>query len=188
MNYKLISFNIIDDKYKLYNNNGYPLLFYWNDEDKLTDVLKDNENLKNKILNIINDNKDIYGTLKFNGYSFYIDENDEEIYDTIEYYIQDIYLLGDDAQSKIIKNKFIVDILNNLYKITFGKDYKFNDFLFESSIYDIYKDLKEKHNDKININTILNYIKSELINTYFLNDKNCKTIIDYVNKILTKKI
>lgn len=190
MTYKLVSFNTIShhgQSIHLYTKDGYPILFYWDCQHDLADELNTNQDLKQSVMNIVNNHQTLYGLLTFNGFIFYIDDHQEEHFEKFSYHVQDIYPLTDDDNSKLVKNKYIMAILNSLYEKTFNKEYKFNDFLFESSIVDIYKKLKDKHGDKINLNTILNYIKSSLLNDYQVNQANCESIVQYIKDILIHK-
>lgn len=75
--------------------------------------------------------------------------------------------------------KYIETILLDLYKISIKEEYK---LLVESNIdniVNIYTILKDKYKERINPETLKNYILSQLQQKYQLNQTNC----DYVIKI-----
>lgn len=185
MNYKLISFNIYNEKTNIiYNKNGTPILFYWDCENSIESELYNNEDLKNKIYNIVANDINIYGYLKFNGFIFYEDENDEEQFENITLLVQDIFDLEEPVKGEVLKNKLLCDVLNSLYKDTFNKDYKFDNFLFKTSICELYSNIKKYHQNKFDKQTFLHYIKQDLLKRYMLTNKNSDLIIEYLKNIL----
>lgn len=183
MENKLVAFNIIKNNY-IYNKDGIPCLFYWDGDKPIEEYVKENESLKNYVTKIY---EDLYFlNVKLIGFIFY-EKNDEEIYEKITLNLQDIFPLNIIDNNNIIINKYIVDILGDLYRETFNNEFKFNDFLFKSSIIELCNKIKEKHENNVTIETILFFVKNSLSKKFFLEENNINIIIDYLKNILDIK-
>ena len=175
---KLISINFIKTNNKnnsiCLNPDNYPIIFYWDGTMTIFDALVED-------LGFINLLKSQYCTVdNYSNINLYMNEFDIEE----ESYSQEILEL----QSKLplsldilqyLAYKYIETILLDLYKISIKEEYK---LLVESdidNIVNIYTILKDRYKERINPETLKNYILSQLQQKYQLNQTNC----DYVIKI-----
>jgi hypothetical protein len=63
-----------------------------------------------------------------------------------------------------------------------------NPLVWEDNIIDIYKKIQHKYPNKISKNTVINYVRSELYQTYKLNTNNINWIINNLTNILSNEI
>jgi hypothetical protein len=93
-------------------------------------------------------------------------------------------------EDNIFYKDYINKIFNYLYNCSYKEDYNIssNPLLWEDNIIDIYKKIQHKYPNKISKNTVINYIRSELLQTYNLNTDNTNWIINKVINILGNEV
>ena len=183
LNDSLVAINIYDQNTNiLYNKSLVPILFYWNGNgDLLEDILR-NENFKTNYLDNFKDYES-YNNAVISYFFFEFDKDDKEAYIENSILISDYVKLKDFNSIQIIY-KLLIPHLYNLYKMALKKDYDDTKVFNEEIIIDIYKQIKEKYKDKIEKQTLVNWVRSELINTNKIDSNNVNYIIKQLNNIL----
>lgn len=193
MKESLVAINIIKNGYELLNPSSVPILLYWNDKENKT-IQEEIFNNKTSYDYIINKCCNIEN-YTYSGLSFFYfkDVNDDAIEDYIEYSIdiQTLFNLSSlHDEDNIFYKDYINKIFNYLYNCSYKEDYNIssNPLLWEDNIIDIYKKIQHKYPNKISKNTVINYIRSELLQTYNLNTDNTNWIINKVINILGNEV
>ncbi len=172
LNDSLVAFNIYNKETgKLYNKTGYtPILYYWNGEGDVVEEILTNDNFIQKYLKDIDNENDLNNINIALFYFKYIDDYQED-------YIETNIEVNDHIDlSSFDSTTLIIDILYNrlihLYQMSINQKVE-NDI----SIKDIYLKIKEKYQEAITKETIINWVRSELIKDNY-NVKNINTIIN----------
>ena len=183
----LVAINILDDNNILLNNqvvsnNSFaPLLYYWNGETDIINDLQNSESLCKKCSALFK-NPEQYLTISLSLFYFKYDENGEEQYEDIYKDIQDIIYL-ENFESDEIVNHFILKHFCYLYKTSIKEEYVENkDEIY--NIINIYNKLKNKFKTRVSTETIINWVRSVLLEKDNFNIKNTNYIIDKLTKIL----
>lgn len=182
MENRIIPINIfVGDK--IINKNNIPIIYYWNGEGSLIDNLKSDKNFMEYIrTNCIT--FDNYGKSHISYLVLDIDnENRLDIYDNK---LQLWYKLKDDDTK--LKFEYIKYYFNYLYKCSYKKDFEFSENLLDKDIILIYEAIKNKNQNKVSKNIILNYIRSELMDKNQLLQENIEHIIDIIKNILKEEV
>ena len=115
---------------------------------------------------------------------FKYDENGEEQYEDIYKDIQDIIYL-ENFESDEIVNHFILKHFCYLYKTSIKEEYEYIENKDEIyNIINIYNKLKNKFKTRVSTETIINWVRSVLLEKDNFNIKNTNYIIDKLTKIL----
>ena len=166
----------------LNDNNGFPIIFYWNGIDDIFDKISKDE----KFLNIINNyvfNYDTYDKT-FLKLSF-INTGNENIYNQKEVSIQELYSL--ENLNKDFMYMYLQNIVTDLYEKFFKEKYIISD-IEDLTSKDIIKDIfyKIENNDKREIvqSTIINYIRNKLNENTKLTKENKEYLINSLEDII----
>lgn len=166
----------------LNDNNGFPIIFYWNGIDDIFDKISKDE----KFLNIINNyvfNYDTYDKT-FLKLSF-INTSNENIYNQKEVSIQELYSL--ENLNKDFMYMYLQNIVTDLYEKFFKEKYIISD-IEDLTSKDIIKDIfyKIENNDKREIlqSTIINYIRNKLNENTKLTKENKEYLINSLEDII----
>ena len=168
----LVAINIIKNS-EILNDNGMPLLFYWNGEDDIFKSIFDDVPFKKYLIDKIgNVDNYVYSKLALFYYKYNKNEDKEQYNENI-INIQDFLELKDFEEDKV----------------TFYKEYikDVNMLSIEDSILNIYDLIKEKHPKRVIKSTVLNYIRSELMKTNNLNMNNTDWIINKLDVLLNER-
>lgn len=184
----LVAINILNNDVllnnKLVNNNSYaPILYYWNGETDIVKDLQSSESLCKKCSSLF-DNPEQYLTISLSLFYFKYDENNEEQYEDVCRQIQDIIYL-ENFESDEIVNHFILKHFCYLYKTSIKEEYEYIENKDEIyNIINIYNKLKNKFKTRVSTETIINWVRSVLLEKDNFNAKNTNYIIDKLTKIL----
>ena len=166
----------------LNDNNGFPIIFYWNGIDDIFDKISKDE----KFLNIINNyvfNYDTYDKT-FLKLSF-INTGNENIYNQKEVSIQELYSL--ENLNKDFMYMYLQNIVTDLYEKFFKEKYIISN-IEDLTSKDIIKDIfyKIENNDKREIlqSTIINYIRNKLNENTKLTKENKEYLINSLEDII----
>lgn len=179
----LVAINIYSkESNKLYNKSLVPLLFYWNGNGELIEtILKDNK-IVNEYLNTIFDYEEFL-KIKMSYFYFKINDNDEEEYIDNTILISNYINLKDFNSDQIIYS-LSIPYFYELYEKAIGNKYEKVNVFNKEIILDIYKQIKEKYQEKLYKKTFVNYIRSRLIDQKNISSDNINFIIKQINQIL----
>lgn len=194
LNDSLVAINIYNKKTnKLLNKSKFiPILFYWNGEGILEkSILTNKEFIENYINNIDISNNLINIYLSY--FYFKYNENGEEEY--VEYNSSLLDLINEYSEKTtkdlnnvykgFIENSIIIKYFIKAYLVSFGEEYKIDKTQNqEKIIIDIYTKIKNKYKNKLRKDTIINWVRSELIKENDINNKNIEFIINIIENIL----
>lgn len=185
----LVAINIIKNS-EILNDNGMPLLFYWNGEDDVFRSIFDDISFKKYLIDKIgNVDNYVYSKLALFYYKYNKNEDKEQYNESI-INIQDFLELKDFEEDKVTFYKeYLWQHFSYLYKSVFQKEYDkdVNMLSIEDSILNIYDLIKEKHPKRVIKSTVLNYIRSELMKTNNLNMNNTDWIINKLDVLLNER-
>jgi len=180
---KILSINIINQKDKnhqyILNPTSHPIIFYWDGQKNIVDEIFGNEQFLEYIYNNI---------LNIENYSFtYLYYNDYDIEDDNirqeSLNLQDIYKLSLHNLSNLA-NDYIFDIMINLYKIVYKKEYDCKYDTIIDNIMDIYRILKNKYKERISVETLEQYVRSQLQQQYLLNADNIEYVLNVYRELI----
>lgn len=179
----LVSINILEKNTNiLLNKNSIPLLYYWNGENDVLDELKNDEKFLEYCASLFT-TPEKYLNISVGLFYFKYNENDEEEYSEVVKDIQDILYL-DKFDSYNIINHFLLYHFLELYKTAFKEDYSNLVDNLNDIIIDIYNKLKDKFTKRISKNTVINWVRSVLLDKNHFNTINT----NYIIKILEQKL
>lgn len=188
MSAKLVSLNIfaIDNEGTkfLLNKTGVPVLYYWDGESDMSENFLNNDKFR-EIIDMECFNMKFYSKSEIGYFLFEID-GDNEKYNDKFLNIQDIFALD---KMTDIENMFYIEyiksILDKLYVMSMGKEYV-GDLLEDENdkFIRIYNEIQEKYPNRFIKTTFVNYVRSELLKTYELNQQNTEWIINKLEYIL----
>ena len=173
-----------EDNKKELLSNGVPLLFYWNGEDdsivnSLVEDLEFYSLINDKCLNIDN-----YSNSKISFFMFKINgENYED--NTLD--VQDIFMLKNlNKNDSDFYIEYIYNIFINLYLTAVKEKYNKDPLSLNlvDEIINIYEKLQKRFPRRFIKRTVINYLRSELVKTYKLNNTNTDWIIEQITEIL----
>ena len=178
----LVTLNIFDIDNKILNKSTAPLLYYWNGEtDILDDLRKDEHFLKANEPLFISPEK--YIEIMVSYVYFKYNEDGEETFEENTINIQDIIYL-DKFNSNHIISHFLIKHFNELYTNSFKTQNDFNDEKWEKNIISIYKAVKHKFKERLSKQTIINWVRSVLLDKDHFNTYNTNIIIKELENIL----
>ena len=173
-----------EDNKKELLSNVVPLLFYWNGEDdsivnSLVEDLEFYSLINDKCLNIDN-----YSNSKISFFMFKINgENYED--NTLD--VQDIFMLKNlNKNDSDFYIEYIYNIFINLYLTAVKEKYNKDPLSLNlvDEIINIYEKLQKRFPRRFIKRTVINYLRSELVKTYKLNNTNTDWIIEQITEIL----
>lgn len=184
----LVAINIIDElNGTLVNNQKYPILYYWNgeDHDGLFESLRHDSNFKKYVLKGVSD----YFTSRM--YFFYFDNRDgDERYTEQNKTIQEYVSYDDlsDEHHRVLIHKYVFPAFDKLYNDVFKTSYPNCNV---DNIYDIVKSIyvkiKNKYGDRVSVNTVVNYVRSQMMNEKFyeyVNEDTRKSLFKHITEII----
>lgn len=193
MKESLVAINIVKDNNILLNPTAIPILLYWNDKQYKTidEEIFNNENSYKYIISKCA-NIEAY-TLSKISFFYFKDTNNDNTEDYLEYNIdvQQLFKLSVlNSEDTSFYKDYINESFKYLYLCSFKEDYEFstNPLVWEECIIDIFDKLRKKYPNKISKDTIINYVRSELLQKYKLNTDNSNWIIDKLKNILVNEI
>lgn len=180
----LVAINIVDIDNKLLNKSNAPLLYYWNGVSDIVEDLRNDDDFK-KYCEILFISPDKYLDIFMSYFYFKYNDDGSENYQENTCQIQDIIYLNS-FPSKHIVMHFLVEHFLNLSKISIKSDNNYNNIEdnAEETIVNIYNILKNKFKSRITKETVINWIRSVLIDTNHFNTVNTNYIISELEKIL----
>lgn len=180
INDSLVAINVYDNSTdKLLNKvKGIPLLFYWNGEGELINIILNNKQFKENYLTF-NNYKDYlnccigYFFFKFN------EENGSEEYEDTSIILHEHYHFSD-FETDILAIDLLCDKMINLYKISVKKNDIDIKLEKQNIIKQIYINLRSLFGDRVQKETLINYIRSEIIKEGFdsINTHYCINILE----------
>lgn len=181
----LVAINLVDIDGKLLNKTNVPLLYYWNGQ---TDVISDLQNDKQlaEYCELLFINPEKYLDVLVSYFYFTYDENGGENYNDNIMQFQDIVYLENFNSAHIVKH-YILQHFLNLYKTSIKSDYSDDNNEATSvneTIIDIYNILKNRFKTRISKPTIINWVRSVLLDTNHFNTRNSDFIIKTLEQIL----
>jgi len=183
LNDSLVAINIYDQNTNvLINKSLVPILFYWNGKGDLLNNILNDEKFKENYLNSILD-FDTFRNLEMSYFYFELQEDGKEAYSDHVILISEHVKLKDFNSDQIIYN-LIIPHFYNLYKKALKEDYDETKVFNDDIIIEIYRKIKDKYQEKIEKSTLVNWIRSELINTNKIDSSNTNYIINKLNQIL----
>ena len=172
-------------------NKNYPILYYWDGHGDLNEIMCDDENFKSYLSKI-----NIYEHYLTSEIFYFYFVNEGENVDTEKYTeynstIQELLpfaKLRDKDKAKVV-SRYVFPIFNHLYKNVFKTDYNVEMFnCVEDSINHVYREIKNKYQERFSLNTLLNYVREKMVNGDVLNEyvsnDTLNSIIKYLNTII----
>lgn len=191
MNASLLALNIIVQSNTgqriLLNKTDVPTLYYWNGTDNL-----EKDFLSNEVFRTLIDetcfNKDSYSKSKIAYFNFTLIDN-EENYNEYSIDIQDLFTLDLLTETEnMFYIEYLNEIMNNLYITSMGHEFNGNILLDTNEKYiQMYLDIQKKYPNRFVKNTLLNYVRSELVKLYDLHQVNSNWIINKLEEILKEQ-
>lgn len=191
MNASLLALNIIVQSNTgqriLLNKTDVPTLYYWNGTDNL-----EKDFLSNEVFRTLIDetcfNKDSYSKSKIAYFNFTLIDN-EENYNEYSIDIQDLFTLDLLTETEnMFYIEYLNEIMNNLYITSMGHEFNGNILLDINEKYiQMYLDIQKKYPNRFVKNTLLNYVRSELVKLYDLHQVNSNWIINKLEEILKEQ-
>ena len=188
MTESLVAINIICND-KLINKNGTPLLFYWDGQQDIYDAFKSSNEFIDYLYHTVM-TKDNYINSYFAFFKYYLDEEGVENYQENKCIIQDFITfqnMREDRRS--FYKEYLSDLFLYLYKSAYHEDYNQDISIIgiDESILDIYDKIQEKYPKKVIKSTVINYIRSELLQSNKLSIPNTDWIIDQLEDLLSER-
>lgn len=178
----LVAINLIDIDGKLLNKTSAPLLYYWNGISNVEEDLRQDKALAEYCNTLFIDPKKYLDVLISYFYFTYSD-NEEENYNESTKDFQDILYLENFNSLHIVRH-YILQHFLNLYKTSMKEDYNGEVTNVNDTIIDIYNTLKNKFKTRISKPTIINWVRSVLLDTNHFNTNNSDYIIKELETIL----
>ena len=177
----LVAINILNKEDKICNKSGVPMLYYWNGQnDVLDDLSNDNDLLF--YAQTLFESPEMYLGYSVNYFYFKYNDNDEEEYADNIIELQDIIKLNKFDSNEIILY-FLTKHFKTLYKNSFKTEFELSDDTIQS-IVTMYRNIKDKFKSRLNKETIINWVRSVLIDKDHFNRTNSDYIILKLNEIL----
>jgi len=182
----LVSINIFNSENKILNKSTVPMLYYWNGaNDVLDDLSNDEELLKYSRTLFINPSD--YLDLMISYFYFKYNDNDEEVYADNTIDLQDIITL-DKFESDYIVLHYLLLHFKTLYKNSFKEEYTGDNIDIVNTIKEIYRVIKDKFKTRISKTTVMQWVRSVLLDENHFNRKNSDYIYNKLNEILKEEI
>ena len=178
----LVAINLIDIDGKLLNKTSVPLLYYWNGVSDVADDLRHDEML-GEYCSTLFINPEKYLDVLISYFYFTYDEEGKEKYTDITTQFQDILYLENFNSLHIVKH-YILQHFLNLYKTSIKTEYISDVTNVDDTIIDIYNILKGKFKTRITKKTVINWVRSVLLDTNHFNTINATYIINELETIL----
>jgi len=175
----LVAINIVLGD-KLINPKHTPILFYWDGEGDLENIIYDSQEIKNILVKNIHSLSDYNKTSIAYFYFYYNDEGHEQIVEEITHVA---YHCTIDEFGDSIYEELTFPIFQYLYKCSFKEDYTNDTGMTTDDIKDIYNQLKEKYPDRISLETVINYVRKKL-GEQNIEEENKELIVDKLKNIL----
>lgn len=173
INDTLVSINVINQKTNtLLNESQVPLLFYFNGEGDLKHNIVFNKSFIEKYISKIKSYED-YKNILVCYFDFEFDEKTgDEVYHDEGFYLHE-YFHFSDLPINTIAGDLVEDKMKQLYKISTNNEYN-EKMPIGNLIHDIFIKLKSLYGERVQKETLINYIRSEInkdgfdsINTHY---------------------
>ena len=179
----LVAINIYDQNTNvLINKSLVPILFYWNGKGDLVNCILNDNKFKENYLDTILD-YETFRNLEMSYFHFELQEDGTEAYSDTAILISEHVQLKDFNSDQIIY-QLIIPHFYELYKKALKEEYEETKVFNKDIIIEIYKQIKDKYQEKIEKSTIINWVRSELINKDKIDSNNTNYIINKLNNIL----
>lgn len=178
----LVSINIFNSENKILNKSTVPMLYYWNGINDVLDDLSNDEHLL-KYAKTLFINPTDYLDLMISYFYFKYNDNDEEVYADNTLDIQDIITL-DKFESDYIVLYYLLNHFKTLYKNSFKDEYISEDNDAVNNILIMYRAIKDKFKTRLTKITIMQWIRSVLLDESHFNGTNSDFIYNKLNEIL----
>lgn len=181
INDTLVSINVINQRTNtLLNESQVPLLFYYNGEGDLKHSIVFNKSFIEKYISKIKSYED-YKNILVCYFDFEFDEKTgDEVYHDEGFYLHE-YFHFSDLPINTIAGDLVEDKMKQLYKTSTNNEYIYNGReSFGGPIHDIFIKLKSLYGERVQKETLINYIRSEIIKDGFdsVNTHYCINILE----------
>lgn len=186
MKQSLVAINIIVNG-KLINKNNIPICYYWDNKTDIKEALKNDNSFKTYIIdNICNIENYTNASI-----AVMMNTNDSEADVKDSYYeftadIQEWYCLNDLSEDTGFYEEYLIKHMNYLYNCVYKVDFEFQGGPFiKEDLKSIYEKIRNKYDEqRVNRNTVINYIRSQLLTTDKLNTQNTEFILKKLTDII----
>ena len=178
----LVAINIINNDNKLLNKTSMPMLYYWNGESDVLDDLSNDTNLTEYLTTLLTKPEE-YLNIFLSYFYFKYNENNEEDYSDNTIQIQNVITL-DKFESDHIVLYFLKKLFLTLYKISFKCDFISESNNDTEDIKTMCQAIKDKFKTRLTKETIINWVRSALVDKDKLNTQNTEYIILKLNQII----
>lgn len=172
----IIAINFLKNN-EIINKNKVPILYFWNDDDSLTEELRSSEELQKYIFSNFSDSYSyLIGRMsiaKYNGE----EERFEELHIKVQELFNIDFMTKHDSEFWV---NFIYNDFINLDSHSDGLDYE-NKI---EHIQAVYEKIKRKHPNRVNKDVVVNYIFSKLNENQNINIENTNFIIQKLKEII----
>lgn len=179
----LAALNVICDD-RILNDNGIPLLFDWNIDDNLSEAILNDDSfidlLNQRCLNIDNYSKSY---VKYFSFKYRSDLSEDYFEGSI--FVQDAIPLKEEDDIIV---EYLLRIFKLMYKSFLKEEYEDEIMLSdESIIIDIYDKIQKRYPKRFVKESVINYVRMQLMKKYMLTQKNSNICILKLEKILKDK-
>lgn len=184
----LVAINIISGD-KIINKNGTPLLFYWDGEQDIYEALKSGNEFIDYLMHTVI-NKDKYINTYFSFFKYYLDDKKNEHYQEDKINIQDFLKLKDlNPEQSLFYKEYLLNHFLYLYKSAYHEEYKEDISIMgiDDAVLDIYDKIQDKYPKRVIKSTVINYIRSELLQTDLISIENTDWIIHQLEYLLNER-
>lgn len=167
---------------RIFNNDGYPIIFYWDGESDMIKDIKNDPDFYNIVKdNCLNRSNNYTGSflkiIYVNNFGDHISHKEETIP------IQDLYPL-EKIEDSYLWIGHVFSILTNLYKDVYKKDFVNSESYNKTLLIPyLYKEIRACTNKDLSNDTITNYIMMELNDSGEFSQRNIRYIINYLKNI-----
>ena len=176
----IVGINIFVDG-KLINDNNVPILYYWNNEEDIEDELSKSDDLIFFLTKkITTPSEYLNSNLTYVKY-----DNFSKEYTSNRLNIQNLFDLKHfNEYNENFWINFIINDFLNLYQLSYKQTYELSSSLDED-IKNMFVKIKQKYPNKVNKDTIVNYIFSKLNENKLLSVDNTNYIINKLKQLIT---
>ena len=166
---------------KLINDNNVPILYYWNNEEDIEDELSKSDDLIFFLTKkITTPSEYLNSNLTYIKY-----DNFSKQYTSNRLNIQNLFDLKHfNEYNENFWINFIINDFLNLYQLSYKQTYELSSSLDED-IKNMFVKIKQKYPNKVNKDTIVNYIFSKLNENKLLSVNNTNYIINKLKQLIT---
>ena len=178
----LVAINIVNSNNNILNKTTVPMLYYWNGESDIMDDLANDNELIDYVKTLISEPTD-YLNIFISYFYFRYNDNNEEVYSDTTIEVQNLIFL-DKIENDNICIYYINKHFRTLYKNSFKQEFVSTSEDDITNIIDIFRAIKSKFKTRISKQTIVNWVRSVLLEESKFNSTNSDYIINKLNEIL----